>query len=119
MRAGSLAVNAWYKPAHLLHVLFDNRAHESTGGQFTVSPGVDYPLLAKASGYPVVARAETPAALAAETEAWNKAGGLRFVYAPIAMGAPADLGRPKIKPPEETERLRDFVRGKQPDHGNR
>ncbi|MDR1902032.1 MAG: phosphonopyruvate decarboxylase, partial [Treponema sp.] len=42
MRTGSLAVNAWYRPAAMLHILLDNASHESTGGQFTVSPGVDW-----------------------------------------------------------------------------
>ncbi|MDR1144137.1 MAG: phosphonopyruvate decarboxylase [Spirochaetaceae bacterium] len=111
MRTGSMAVNAWYKPASLLHVLFDNRAHESTGGQFTVSSGVDWPAAAKAFGYPSVSRAESPAALAESVQAWNRSGGLRFIYAPIRTGAPENLGRPKIKPAEVTERLRDFLRG--------
>ena len=78
MRAGSLAVNAWYlakfsgapggnagigrtgKNAGMFHVLFDNFSHESTGSQFTVSPGVDFPALAKAAGYPKVICAKTP-----------------------------------------------------------
>jgi phosphonopyruvate decarboxylase len=121
MRAGSLGVNAWYlggrKKSHregprysLLHILFDNRAHESTGGQFTVSGGIDYPLLARAFGYPEISKAASPGILTRETEAWVKTGGLRFVYAPIAAGAPEKLGRPKIKPFEVMERFKQFIR---------
>jgi phosphonopyruvate decarboxylase len=109
MRAGSLAVNAWYRPASMLHVLLDNRAHESTGGQFTVSAGVDWPAAARAFGYPAAARAETPEALAEETAAWNQRGGLRFVHVPIAMGAPENLGRPGITPPAVTARLKKYL----------
>jgi phosphonopyruvate decarboxylase len=109
IRAGSLAVNAWYGPASLLHVLLDNRAHESTGGQFTVSTGVDWPAAAKAFGYPAAGRAETPGALAEEISAWNREGGLRFVHVPIAMGAPENLGRPGIKPPAVTARLKEYL----------
>jgi phosphonopyruvate decarboxylase len=111
MRAGSMGVNAWYKPAALLHVLFDNQMHESTGGQFTVSPGVDWPRLAGAFGYPAVSRADDPAALQRETEDWAKGGGLRFVYVPTAAGAPADLGRPRVRPQEAAERLMRFMGG--------
>jgi phosphonopyruvate decarboxylase len=94
----------------MLHILLDNASHESTGGQFTVSPGVDWPAAALAFGYPAALRADSPGALGEETAAWNKSGGLRFIHAPIAMGAPENLGRPGIKPPEETERLKDFIR---------
>jgi phosphonopyruvate decarboxylase len=119
MRAGSLGVNAWYlggrgKPqggqGGMLHILFDNRAHESTGGQFTVSGGIDYPLLARAFGYPGISKAASPGALARAAEAWVKTGGLRFIYAPIATGAPEKLGRPKVKPPEVAERFKQFIR---------
>jgi phosphonopyruvate decarboxylase len=70
---------------------------------------VDFPALALAAGYPSAVRTETPAALAEAVIAWNKSGGLRFVYAPIAMGAPENLGRPKITPPEVTVRLKRFL----------
>jgi phosphonopyruvate decarboxylase len=109
MRAGSLGVNAWYRPPAMLHVLFDNQMHESTGGQFTVSSGIDYPLLARAFGYPEVSRAEDPSKLREETEDWGRTGGLRFVYVPIAAGVSDTLGRPRIKPPEAVLRLRQFM----------
>ncbi|MDR2019658.1 MAG: phosphonopyruvate decarboxylase [Treponema sp.] len=120
MRAGSLGVNAWYLggnklqdggPRHsMLHILFDNRAHESTGGQFTVSGGIDYPLLARAFGYPGISKAASPGALTRGTEAWVKTGGLQFIYVPIAAGAPEKLGRPGIKPFEVMERFKQFIR---------
>jgi phosphonopyruvate decarboxylase len=121
MRTGSLGVNAWYlggrkklqdgESRHsMLHILFDNRAHESTGGQFTVSGGIDYPLLARAFGYPEISKAASPGALTRGTEAWIKNGGLRFIYVPIAVGAPEKLGRPGIKPFEVTERFKQFIR---------
>ncbi|MDR1904093.1 MAG: phosphonopyruvate decarboxylase [Treponema sp.] len=110
MRAGSLGVNAWYKPKALLHILFDNHAHESTGGQFTVSPGIDYPLLAKAFGYPEISKAASGPVLKKTVEAWAKTGGLRFVYVPIAQGVPEKLGRPKVKPQDVMERFKQFIK---------
>jgi phosphonopyruvate decarboxylase len=110
MRAGSLGVNAWYKPPAMLHILFDNRSHESTGGQFTVSPGIDYPLLARAFGYPAVFRVNTPEEPEELTREWVRTGGLRFMYVPITPGTRDDLGRPGIKPYEAAERFIQFIR---------
>jgi phosphonopyruvate decarboxylase len=110
MRMGALAVNAWYRPARMLHILLDNNAHESTGGQFTVSPGVDYPALAAACGYRTVVRAETEEALARAVKEWSREGGLAFVYAPISQGAPDKLGRPKTKPYEVARRFGSFIK---------
>jgi phosphonopyruvate decarboxylase len=109
MRAGSLGVNAWYKPPGMLHILLDNRSHESTGGQFTVSPGIDYPLLARAFGYPEVFQINTPEELEKLTEDWVRTGGLRFAHVPIAAGTLDDLGRPGIKPYEAAERFMQFI----------
>ncbi|MDR1505750.1 MAG: phosphonopyruvate decarboxylase [Treponema sp.] len=117
MRMGSLAVNAWYmkksagKPG-MFHVLFDNFSHESTGGQFTVSPGVDFPALAKAVGYPVVVSAASPDELEAAAKAWKRSGGLVFAYCPVALRDPrAALGRPEVKPPAVARRLVSFIDG--------
>ena len=51
MRMGSLATNAAYSPDNMLHILLDNSAHDSTGGQSTVSKNVDFTQIASSSGY--------------------------------------------------------------------
>ena len=109
MRTGSLAVNAFYKPGSMFHVLFDNRCHESTGGQFTVAPGVDFLRLALASGYPNAVYAETPEKLKEAAENWRKEKGLVFVYCPVGLRASKELARPSVKPPEVARRLIAFM----------
>lgn len=111
MRMGSLAVNAFYKPQGMVHILFDNNAHESTGGQFTVSSGVDYPALAKSCGYKTVVAAKTPSELSGAVASCQKDGGLSFIYVPIRQGIPEGLGRPKVKPYEVLERFSGFIGG--------
>ena len=39
MKMGSLATIGFYQPANLLHIILDNEAHDSTGGQQTASSG--------------------------------------------------------------------------------
>jgi phosphonopyruvate decarboxylase len=109
MRMGSLAVNTFYKRQALFHVLFDNRCHESTGGQFTVAPIVDFPALARATGYPSVITVHNPEELKSAAEEWNKNGGLVFVYCPVALRSSKELARPSVKPPEVAERFSCFL----------
>ena len=52
MRMGSLATNGFYRPPNLLHVVLDNRCHDSTGGQDTVSGNVCFAAVASYCGYP-------------------------------------------------------------------
>jgi len=113
MRTGALATNARYAKGSMLHVLLDNEAHESTGGQFTVSGTVDWPAAARAFGYRKVLAAEGAADAKAAVEAWNKEGGLAFLYVRIKQGAPETLGRPKTKPYEVARRLSSFLEGKE------
>ncbi|MCP4267063.1 MAG: phosphonopyruvate decarboxylase, partial [Candidatus Brocadiaceae bacterium] len=42
MRLGALSTNAYYRPSNLLHILLDNNAHDSTGGQATTSHNVNF-----------------------------------------------------------------------------
>src|SRR5690606_38820517 len=41
MRMGALATIGYERPDNLVHVLLDNEAHDSTGGQATVAHSVD------------------------------------------------------------------------------
>lgn len=51
MRMGAFATLGAYGPGNLVHLLLDNGAHESTGGQSTVSPCVSFAGVAAACGY--------------------------------------------------------------------
>jgi phosphonopyruvate decarboxylase len=51
MRMGVFATLGAYGPSNLTHLLLDNGAHESTGGQATVSEGVEFARIASACGY--------------------------------------------------------------------
>ncbi len=42
MRMGNFASVGAHGRGNLLHILLDNQVHESTGGQATLSPGVDF-----------------------------------------------------------------------------
>lgn len=105
MRMGSLTTNAYYGPSNLLHILLDNHAHESTGGQFTVASVVDFAQVAHHSGYRYTAYIEEEQQLKDEISKWFNQGQLSFYYIQTKLGVPDQLGRPKTKPYEVKERL--------------
>jgi phosphonopyruvate decarboxylase len=107
MRLGALAMLGNERPPNLEHVLLDNGMHESTGGQTTLSAGVDFCALAGACGYPSVVTAAGPDELGAQLK--TPAGQLRFIYAPIRPGVPDGLPRPTVTPAEVADRLRAHI----------
>jgi phosphonopyruvate decarboxylase len=104
MRLGALATVAYERPANLVHVLLDNEAHESTGGQSTVTHSMDLAGVASACGYPSVERLTTAEELEARLR--DRKSGLRFFHLKTRHGVPADLPRPKVTPREVAARLR-------------
>ncbi len=107
MRMGALATVGAYGPANLTHLLLDNGAHESTGGQATVSPYVSLAGVAAACGYPVALDGEGPELVDALFEA--RADGPRFGRLRLRPGTPSDLPRPSVTPAEVAARLRAHV----------
>jgi phosphonopyruvate decarboxylase len=114
MKLGSLATIGAWRPAGLLHVLLDNGVHDSTGGQATVSPGVDFAGVALACGY---AHAFECDSLAGFTTAFADAlslSGPTLLHVRIRPGSLAKLGRPTVAPHEVARRFRNFLTGQAP-----
>lgn len=104
MRLGAFATVGTYGPANLQHLLLDNGAHDSTGGQSTVSPQVSFAQVAAACGYAASLETDDVAHIAA----WLKAppvDGPRFARLLTRTGTPRDLPRPSITPVEVKTRL--------------
>ncbi|MGL4727657.1 MAG: phosphonopyruvate decarboxylase [Bosea sp. (in: a-proteobacteria)] len=111
MKLGNLATIGHQRPANLVHVLLDNGVHDSTGGQQTVSQGVDFALVAAACGYATSTSATEPEAIAACVADACQTPGPHFLRATIKPGSITNLGRPDITPPEVARRLKAFVAG--------
>jgi phosphonopyruvate decarboxylase len=109
MKLGTFATIGAYRPANLTHVLLDNGVHDSTGGQATVSPGVDFAAVAIACGYRYAASADSLDGFAQALAAAKAAGGPALVHLRIASGSLEKLGRPTIAPADVARRLKAFV----------
>jgi len=53
MNLGSITTIGSIKPKNLIHIVFDNNAHESTGGQPTSSKNISIERLAKSANYKI------------------------------------------------------------------
>jgi len=106
MRMGVFATLGAYGTANLTHVLLDNGAHDSTGGQATVSPQVSFAGVAAACGYASAVETDQLSVLD-DVLAASRAGvdGPRFVRLAIRRGTPDGLPRPTITPPDVKIRL--------------
>jgi len=110
MRMGNMATVAHYGQSNLLHLLLDNQRHDSTGGQATVSAGIDFALLASACGYKRTIVAYTAEQFRNALVQWKESPELTFIHVPISGKATENLGRPHIKPYEVKERIMEFIR---------
>lgn len=117
MRLGTLSGNAYYaklaNKGNLCHILLDNQSHDSTGGQFNLSPFVDFVAIAKSCGYAVAREAQTLDEFSELLREFvsAKSGGAWFIYLQIAKGSKKDLGRPKITPKQVALRFGAWLNG--------
>ena len=112
MHLGAMAVIGAKRPANLLHIVINNQAHESVGGQPTVADSADLCGIARACGYPWVARARNLEEVEAAFRGALAAGQCAFIEAEAAIGARADLGRPTSTPQENKQAMMIALQGR-------
>lgn len=100
MHLGALPIIASLKPKNLIHVLLNNSAHESVGGQPTVAGQIDMKSLAIACGYRKYYLAEDRDKLKKCFGEINNENGPVFFEIRISTGSRDDLSRPTSTPIE-------------------
>jgi len=104
MRMGAFATLGAYGPSNLVHLLLDNGAHDSTGGQATVSPHLSFAGVAAACGYTEAVEGDDVDLVDHLLDA-PAPDGPRFARIAIQAGTPAGLPRPSLTPEDVKERL--------------
>ena len=108
MHMGSMAIVANKAPKNYVHVVFNNGAHDSVGGQPTVGLKIDLPAVAKAVGYKATVSVDNKEELVAALK--NLSDGPVLVEVKVKKGNRKDLGRPSTTPFQNKEALMDFLK---------
>lgn len=110
MHMGALATVGKLKPRNFRHIIFNNFAHDSVGGQPTAADTINLPAIAKANGYRAVFSAETTDEIKACMAEMNLQGGSVLLEIRCNKGARENLGRPTRTPRENKQDFIEFVR---------
>jgi phosphonopyruvate decarboxylase len=100
MHLGSMAVIGTQAQINFKHIIINNGAHDSVGGQPTAGYAIDFPGIARACGYRDAVRVEH------RDDLPDAVAHLRATQGPVLLeisthkGARSDLGRPTIAPAE-------------------
>ena len=110
MHMGALPIIGSLQPGNFTHVLLNNTAHESVGGQPTVGDRTDFRAIALASGYKAYAVASTAEELKAAWEQLADAPRPVMLEVRITTGSRSDLGRPTSSPRENKQAFMEWLR---------
>ena len=103
MHMGGMAIIGDYCPKNLVHIVFNNGAHDSVGGQPTVGLSIDLPKIAEAVGYKKVLKASDETELRAALSQLDICEKTELVEICVRKGNRKDLGRPTTTPIENKE----------------
>ena len=110
MHTGSMAITASKKPNNFYHIVFNNGAHDSVGGQPTVALDINLPAIAKAVGYPSVFSVDNQNDLAKTLSQITSFPAPVFLEIKVKKGNRKDLGRPTTTPIQNKEALMNFLK---------
>jgi len=107
MHMGSLTISA--QQANLLHIVLNNGAHDSVGGQPTVAAQLGLAEIASAAGYAQVFSVSGAAQLQQALQHTLASGKSCFIEVLCRKGARADLGRPTRTPAQNKQDFMQFL----------
>lgn len=109
MHMGNMAIVGSKRPENYVHVVFNNGAHDSVGGQPTVGHEIDLVEIAYAMHYEHAVCVWTPEQLRSALDDMLT-DGLQLIEVRVKKGNRKDLGRPTTTPIENKEALMKFLR---------
>ena len=105
MHLGSLGIVAQAHPENFIHIVFNNGAHDSVGGQPTIGFQINLPKIAEAAGYRSTVSVCDEEQLKQTFELLPRLPKPLLIEIKVKKGSRADLGRPTTTPQENKEAL--------------
>ena len=110
MHLGGLTSIGSHKPANYVHIIFNNGAHDSVGGQPTVANEIDIQKLAKSLGYSYAEKVDGINGIVSFFQSLKSLDkGPVMLEISVKKGARKDLGRPKTSPIENKNAFMQFL----------
>jgi len=110
MSLGTLPLIASESPKNLIHIVLDNEAYESTGGQPSISKEVNLRRVAESSGYAYTVLVSKLSELKEILqEAPNKSGPI-FLLVKVNVSRVEDIPRVSLAPEEIRDRFKNSVK---------
>lgn len=109
MHMGAMPVIANHRPRNLIHIIINNGAHETVGGQPTVMGNLNFSEIARVCGYPYAVTVVSLEALKTELIQAKERRDLSLIEVKCAIGSREDLGRPTTTAKENKENFMRFL----------
>ena len=110
MHMGHLGIIGATQPKNFIHILINNGAHESVGGQPTVGFKYNFHKIAGEFGYKSCQQVSTAESLRAVLSSMKNIAGPVFIEVRVRKGSRANLGRPKESPKENKKKFSERLR---------
>lgn len=110
MHLGSMAVIAKTRCKNMIHIVFNNGAHESVGGMPVAYGETNFTALADAMGYDICLKATDQNSLREAIKNIVSKEGTRFLEILVSLGSRDDLGRPTTTPKDNKAALMKYLK---------
>lgn len=109
MHMGSLAIIGQSSAFNFIHIIFNNGAHDSVGGQPTVGFDVNFCRIARNCGYVSATKVESREGIKSALKEGSLLSGPHFIDIHVQSGNRADIGRPNTTPQQNKNAIMDYL----------
>jgi phosphonopyruvate decarboxylase len=110
MHMGSMGIIGTSSCSNYKHIIINNGAHDSVGGQATVGFDIDFITIANGCGYKAALRAENESELVDNIQKIKKTKGPALLEVRVKTGSRKNLGRPTGTPIENKYNFMEFLK---------
>ena len=110
MHTGSLGIIGDLKPSNYKHIIFNNGAHDSVGGQPTIGFNINFRKIAEGFNYTETFQIKTSDEFDKIFKSFINSKGPSLLEILVNKGARKNLGRPTISPKENKENFQTFIK---------